>query len=165
MRSESSHIYESSSAQNAQVGSSLLGKDKRVIQQGDAEFLSNKKKSAISIPVLSAWYQSGDFGIANSSFTPPPPLWGRVECPDGSAPIDADFGPESDPESRPSFDDLDPDPDYDDNDDPDPDSDNDLDPHFDDDFDSDPDLEFVFDSDPDFDFDSDLGSDPDSNSY
>ncbi|CAL2233937.1 unnamed protein product [Prunus armeniaca] len=42
----------SSSAQNAQVGSSLLGKDKRVIQQGDAEFLSNKNKSAISIPVL-----------------------------------------------------------------------------------------------------------------
>ncbi|XP_008231922.1 PREDICTED: clumping factor B-like [Prunus mume] len=91
----------------------------------------------------------------------------RVECPDGSAPTDADFGPEFNPESGSFFDDPDPDPDYDDDDDLDSDSDNDLDPHSDDD--SDPDPEFVFDSDPDPDFDSDFdpdsGSDPDLNSY
>ncbi|CAL2245576.1 unnamed protein product [Prunus armeniaca] len=69
----------------------------------------------------------------------------RVECLDGSAPTDADFGPESNPESRSFFDDPDPDPDYDDDDDldSDSDSDNDLDPHPDDDFDSDSDLSLI----------------------
>ncbi|CAL2226930.1 unnamed protein product [Prunus armeniaca] len=122
-----------------------------------------------------AWYQSGDLGIADSSFKPPPPLWGRVECPNGSAHTDADFGPEFDPESgsyfedpEPDpelgsyFDDLDPDLDYDE-DDPDPDSEDDPDS------DDDHDPEFVYDSDldPDFDSDSspDSGSDPDPNSY
>ncbi|XP_016649189.1 PREDICTED: regulator of telomere elongation helicase 1 homolog [Prunus mume] len=62
-RSESSHISDSSSSQNAQVGSAFLRKDKRIIQQGDAEFLSNKNKGAISIPVL-----SGDKETRGSEF-------------------------------------------------------------------------------------------------
>ncbi|KAI5343668.1 hypothetical protein L3X38_011544 [Prunus dulcis] len=84
--------------------------------------------------------------------------------PYGSAPTDADFDPEPDPESRSSFDNLDPYPDYND-DDPDPDSEDDPDPHSDDD----PNPEFVSDSDPDLDFNSDSGpdsgSDSDPNSY
>ncbi|KAI5325887.1 hypothetical protein L3X38_034961 [Prunus dulcis] len=79
---------------------------------------------------------------------------------DGSAPTDADFDPEPNPESGSSFDD--PDPYYDDDD---PDSEDDLDPYFDDD----PNPEFVSDSDPDPDFYSDSGpdsgSDFDPNSY
>ncbi|KAI5354978.1 hypothetical protein L3X38_007873 [Prunus dulcis] len=82
----------------------------------------------------------------------------------GSAPTDADFNPEPDPESGSSFDDPHPDPDYDD-DNPDPDSEDDPDP----DSDDDPNPEFVSDSDPDPDFDSDFcpdsGSDSDPNSY
>ncbi|CAL2278311.1 unnamed protein product [Prunus armeniaca] len=64
----------------------------------------------------------------------------RVECPDGSAPTYANFGPESDPESGSYFDNPDPDLNYD-NDDPNSDSDNDPDPHSDDD--PDPDPEFI----------------------
>ncbi|CAL2226490.1 unnamed protein product [Prunus armeniaca] len=107
---------------------------------------------------------------------PPTPslILNRVECPYDSAPTDADFSPEYDPESGSYFDDpeLDSksgsyfdDPDYDDDDDLD--SDDDPDPHSDDD----PDPEFVSDLDPDPDFNSDFdssldsGSDPDPNSY
>ncbi|KAM1822970.1 hypothetical protein ACFX13_025632 [Malus domestica] len=63
MRSESSHRSDSGSAQNAQVGSALLCKDTRIIQQGDAEFLSKKKTSAISSPV-----PSGDGETRGSEF-------------------------------------------------------------------------------------------------
>ncbi|KAI5313658.1 hypothetical protein L3X38_042834 [Prunus dulcis] len=87
----------------------------------------------------------------------------RVECPDGSAPSYANFGPESDPESGSYFDDPEPNPEsgsyFDD-----PDSDYDDD---DPDSDDDPDPEFVSDSDPDpyFDSNPDSSSYPDPNSY
>ncbi|KAI5325292.1 hypothetical protein L3X38_034366 [Prunus dulcis] len=77
---------------------------------------------------------------------------------------DADFDPKPVLESGSSFDDLDLDPVYDD-DDPNPDSEEDPDP----DSDDDPDPEFVSDSDPDPEFNSDFfpnsGSDSDPNSY
>lgn len=63
MKRESSHRSDSGSAQNAQVGSALLRKDKRIIQQGDAKFLSQKKTSAISSLV-----PSGDEETRGSEF-------------------------------------------------------------------------------------------------
>ncbi|KAI5344878.1 hypothetical protein L3X38_012755 [Prunus dulcis] len=127
---------------------------------------SYKEKNTHKIPTkifshsfhILAWYQSGDLVIADSSFKPPPLLWGLMIFfnPHG----DADFDHEPDLESGSSFDD----PDYDD-DDPGPDSENDPNPHSDDD----PNPEFVSDSDHDLDFDSDSGpdsgSDFDPNSY
>ncbi|CAL8174299.1 unnamed protein product [Prunus armeniaca] len=114
--------------------------------------------------MFASWYQSGDLGIADSSFKPPAAAIGVDDFfnPHGDASFDLE--PEPDLESRSYFDDLDPD--YDDSDfDHDSDDDPNPGPNSNDDLD----LEFVSDSDldPDFNFGfgPDSGLDPDPDSY